>query len=326
MTFPSSAKVTIWSKSWHGNLDPEVPTVAEELHKAGLHTFWVSHDHRYAFSRCMKGFDRGFEDISFVHANEQSRDTDAKIADRVVAKIDGMRQKRFFGWVFFASPHADYVAHYRELPGGSPLELYRQEIRYADEQIGRIVTALERSGLMDRTIVVVSGDHGEEFGEHGGTRHKATVYDEVVHVPLVIYVPGLGKSIEARPTSLAYVLPWLLVKLGLSDVARQRIIGDFMPVVDAARGGVVVELLGRERTRSSLVFPNYKVNFDFRSKRYEVFDLGADPGERRNLLKHSAADSYVAAMRQYRGIRALKQNVAFDSTRRCDNAETRASE
>jgi arylsulfatase A-like enzyme len=326
MTFPSSASVTVWSKSWHGNLDPKVPTVAEELHKAGIHTFWVSHDHRYAFSRCMKGFDRGFEDISFVHANEKSRDTDGRIADQVVARMDSLRQRRFFGWVFFASPHAGYVAHYPELPGGSPLELYRQEIRYADEQIGRIVTALEQSGLMDRTIIVVGGDHGEEFGEHGGTRHKATVYDESVHVPLVIYVPGLGKRIEARPTSLAYVLPWLLVELGLSDVARQRIIGDFMPMMDATRGGVVIELIGKERTRSSLVFPSHKVNFNFRSNREEVFDLGADPGEHRNLLKHSVAGSYLAAMRQYREIRALKQNVVFDSTRRCDNTEERAGD
>lgn len=69
--------------------------------------------------------------------------------------------------------------------------LYRGEIRYLDRQIGRLVEALERAGLRGRVVLILTGDHGEEFLEHGLIGHGSHVYGESVEVPLVLWGPGI---------------------------------------------------------------------------------------------------------------------------------------
>lgn len=322
MTYPSLSRVNLWRKSWHGNLPDEVTTAATEFRAAGFHTFWYSHDHRFAFSRCMLNFDRGFDDVSYVYAIESSVETDSLIADNVVTKLASVRDRRFFGWVFFASPHGEYVVHYGDMPGKQAIQRYRQEIRYADEQIGRVLDALETNGLLDETIIIVTGDHGEEFREHGGTKHKSTVYVEVTHVPLLIRVPGGTAGPGDKPTSLTYLFPWLLTQLDLGTAGSERILRDLLPMMNATEDAVIIELFGNRSTRSSLVIGDHKVNYDFRSRRHELFDLAADPREQKNLINDArASDRYIGAMRRYRAFRAQRNNTTVDRSRDCDNTD-----
>jgi len=89
--------------------------------------------------------------------------------------------------------------------------VYDGGIRYADTFIGDIVRYLDDHGLLEKTIIVLTSDHGEEFDEHGmvGT-HAHTVYDELVHVPLIIRIPGVPPHREDRAVGLVDLVPTLL--------------------------------------------------------------------------------------------------------------------
>jgi hypothetical protein len=85
-------------------------------------------------------------------------------------------------------------------------------VHASDAEFGRLLDALDETGLSDDTVVVFIGDHGEEFGEHGAHRHS-TVYEEALHVPLVLRIPGVAGATISDPVSTLYVLPWLLSAL-----------------------------------------------------------------------------------------------------------------
>jgi len=93
--------------------------------------------------------------------------------------------------------------------------LYDAGIYYADEQVGRVLDALERLGLRQNTIVVVTSDHGEAFLEHRLLLHKE-LYDDVLRVPLVVHVPGEPPAVVEERATLMDVVPILLAKAGLA--------------------------------------------------------------------------------------------------------------
>src|SRR5678809_755435 len=80
----------------------------------------------------------------------------------------------------------------REPPGLQEFALaYDQEARYTDDHVGPFLAHLAKLGLGDQSIVIITADHGEEFGEHGSMGHGRTLHQEVLRVPLVIAAPGL---------------------------------------------------------------------------------------------------------------------------------------
>ena len=126
--------------------------------------------------------------------------------DRIGAKPPG----RFFAWMHLYDPHAPYEPPepYRSMYPDRP---YIGEIAFADAQVGRVLSYLETHALLDRTIVVVMGDHGESLGDHGEATHGFFVYESVAHVPLIIRAPfsaTLGgrrvadvvRSVDVMPT------------------------------------------------------------------------------------------------------------------------------
>ncbi len=97
------------------------------------------------------------------------------------------------------------------------LALYDAEILFTDQHIGRLLEALDSNGLKERTLVVVTSDHGDEFFEHGGKGHRRTLFDEQLKVPLLIRMPervpaGLRVSSQVRHIDL---MPTILSLLGL---------------------------------------------------------------------------------------------------------------
>ena len=101
--------------------------------------------------------------------------------------------------------------------------LYEASVRDADERIGSIVDALRRDGRWDHTLFVVLSDHGEEMGEHGGWQHDQSVYEELVHVPLLVHLPGSRHAGERvrTPVSIIDLLPTVLHVAGVSPGALE---------------------------------------------------------------------------------------------------------
>jgi hypothetical protein len=129
-----------------------------------------------------------------------------------------------FLWVHFFEPHEPYVVHPEHLfTGGRSADedAYDGEIATADDGIGRIVRLVRarRPG----PVVIVTADHGEEFGEHGGRYHGTTVYEEQVRVPLVVVGPGVRGGARV-PTVVQTIdlLPTALSALGIPRPARVR--------------------------------------------------------------------------------------------------------
>lgn len=125
-----------------------------------------------------------------------------------------------FLWVHFFEPHEPYVAH-PEFPfGGSTVDAYDSEIAAADDGVGRIVRLVEGRGR--RPVIIVTADHGEEFGEHGGRYHGTSVYAEQVRVPLVIAGAGIATRRVSTPVQTIDLLPTVLRALDVPRSPRMR--------------------------------------------------------------------------------------------------------
>lgn len=144
-----------------------------------------------------------------------------------------------FAYLHFMEPHDPYFAHpydgraVARVENPDPpvdkapafRELYRQEVRHWDELFGQLVAYLEERGIYDRALLVVTSDHGEEFADHGGFWHGTSLYQELLHVPLVIRFPGgAGAGVRVdEPVSLVDLLPTVLAQAGIE--ARQELAG-----------------------------------------------------------------------------------------------------
>jgi len=133
-------------------------------------------------------------------------------AEAVGHAVDGWLDRKpdgpFFLFAGYMDPHDPYFAHPYDgtavarvaMPHPSPSQaerlegLYDGEVRFWDHHFGRLIESLKRRGLYEDTLIVVTADHGEEFAEHGGFWHGTTLYDEQVHVPLVVRLPGGEQS------------------------------------------------------------------------------------------------------------------------------------
>jgi membrane-anchored protein YejM (alkaline phosphatase superfamily) len=90
-------------------------------------------------------------------------------------------------------------------------------VHHLDQQFGRIFDYLKQHQLLDNTIVVINGDHGEEFMEHGFWGHNSTFVDQQIRTPLIIYVPGMKPQISDGITSHMDIIPTLMPLLGVRN-------------------------------------------------------------------------------------------------------------
>jgi arylsulfatase A-like enzyme len=280
-------------------LRDDLPTLATILKSRGYDTRgYVSH----VVLESKYGFDRGFErfDVSvlgFGHPHRAS--TERQLTDRVIAELGDIREP-FFLWVHYFGPHYDYLQHAPwSAFGDTAANRYDQEIAFTDSHIGRLLDELGRRDLDRNTVVVFTSDHGEEFGEHGGTLHY-TLHDEVIRVPLIIRAPSLGAG--SRPTVVEQVdlLPTILGLLGIAAEPGETFSGrDILSAASPARQGPV--FIERDRPapyrQTGVIDGRYKlvvieklpVDEPVRDDTVNVipgiylYDLEADPGETKNL-------------------------------------------
>ncbi|MBN2400379.1 MAG: sulfatase-like hydrolase/transferase [Candidatus Aminicenantes bacterium] len=301
LTLP--AHCSIFSGRWplaHGvrnngsyKLDAEEVTLAEKLKQAGYDTTALVAAY---VLKSKFGLDQGFDRYNDQLGYEaQAGNIDAEItADRVYAKfkdwLEHKDDKPFFLWVHFYDPHKPYAppADYLQASAG---DAYRGEVAYVDFHVGCMIADLKERRLIEHTLVVITGDHGEAFGEHREYGHGIFCYEESVKVPLIFISPVLPKKstrIHAR-VSLVDIMPTVLKMLGKdSDKNCQglSLLASMTGSKEAVARSIYLEsMYGRELNNWAPLTGWLKNHFKYISlPQAELYDLQADPAEKTNLF------------------------------------------
>jgi len=278
------------------------PTIASITRAAGFETA------AFVGSRVLArhfGISNGFE----TYDDDMGSDTEegkmpgvfperraAVVTDRALTWLNEHANQRFFLWAHYYDPHAPYdpPEPYHRLYAH---DLYSGEIAYMDEQVGRLLDALDQRGLASRTLVVAIGDHGESLGEHGEMTHGIFLYDATTHVPLIMAGPGIPagqviseqvRSIDVMPTVLGFLnLPvgreaqgvslWPLIEQGRKVRSNYAYLETIYPRTYMGWS----ELRGMRTDTWKLIIAPHP----------ELYNLQRDPDETTNLIAKYPADA-----------------------------------
>lgn len=208
---------------------------------------------------------------------------------KYMEKGPGRKAKKSFIWTHYYDPHYPYF----EIEGYPPEDSsdwakYVAIVRYTDAQIARLIQRLKKNGRWDRTVLILTADHGEAFGEHGHAFHGQAVYDESVKVPLIIRVPGVAPRRITAPIGLMDVSPTLLDLLKL-PVPRPWLGRSWLSAMNGEPppdAPVFVEVLPDSNYKKHMVGMrrgDWKLIHHVTDGRDELYNLADDPGELRNL-------------------------------------------
>jgi arylsulfatase A-like enzyme len=168
--------------------------------------------------------------------------------------------------------------------------LYDAEIRSSDRLAGRVFDALAERGLDDRTIVVVLSDHGEELSDHDGLGHGHTLYDEMLHVPLVIRFPGGPARRVAQQVRTMDVFATVLDAIGRPVPVNVQAVS-LMPLVRGEPGPAACDLalaeyvcFGPDVDMKAARTPTWKLLLAATTGKSRLFDIASDPHEKRDLV------------------------------------------
>ena len=227
-------------------LGKALPFLPDILHKTGYRTAAFVGALVLDPKKLAQGFDRGFDvyDAGFHRRrrNEDHYHSLERRGEEVVSHALAWLNKRpagpFFLWVHLYDPHdpysppEPYKARYQAEP-------YDGEIAYTDSAVSNLLAALRKRGLFDSTLIAVMADHGEAFGEHGENHHGIFLYDETIHVPLLIKVPGQHSTKKVAS------------RVGLVDVVPTILQVAHLPVPPAIQGESLLDLMKSEPAGST---------------------------------------------------------------------------
>lgn len=296
-------------------LDSGQVTLAEMLDSKGFATGAViANSVIYAAD---SNFQQGFDVFEGLHGDDgrRSKMVDTRmVVDRALNFIDTRRGLATFLYVHTMDPHVPYSppAPFDTMfmpnpapghPGTDPrsdfhepqdrdrlIAQYDGDIAYGDQQFGRFIDGLKKRGAYDDALIFFLGDHGEEFQDHGGWLHGRSVFDELIHVPLVVkFASGRGKASRVtQQVALSDVLPTILEALDMPVPDPPAIIGRPLQGVAFAKAPeqkVVSEISHRGFVSSGIRTGASKYIRRFEPQTDELFfDLNKDPREEHNLI------------------------------------------
>lgn len=283
-------------------LNPQQPTLASILRQHGYATGAVLGsavlDHRFGLNQ---GFDFYYDHFDFNRLEDANLDLMKRpgnvVVDQALQWLEANSGKPFFLWVHLYDPHTPYQPpppFDREYQGHP----YDGEIAFADQQLGRLLRFLKEKHLYGRTLIVLTGDHGESLGEHGEKTHGFFIYDTTLRIPFMVKLPA-GQRHEAaiaQPATTVNLLPTVL------DVLK------IPPPADAQGASLLPAILGKPRpsdVSTQLYSESFLplLHFDWSDLRGiqvgkyhfidvpkpELYDIDADPGELHNLYAQKPA-------------------------------------
>lgn len=265
-------------------------SVAESFRGAGYKTaFFHSGRFRYLGMQGIvdeRGFDQLFdaENIGGKHASSFGTD-DASTVGHLLAFVDEVpREKRFFAVYSPISGHHPYRSPGtgpRPFPAKTEKDHYLNDLYAGDAAFGELIEGLRRRGRYDDTLFVVVGDHGEAFDQHEGNfAHTLHVYEENVRVPFIVAAPGLtfGRVRAPQIASLTDLAPTTLALTGLPRQSRHEGRSLLEPQPSVARF-----YTDHGPLELGLRHGRFKLIHETEHDRTRLFDLSADPGEKRDI-------------------------------------------
>ena len=222
-----------------------------------------------------------------------------RIVQRTTAKLDELARAhtKFAMIVHLFEPHSTYVEH-----PGYPIsgrgdtrpQKYDYEIAFEDELIGQLLDAIDKTGLSKTTTVVLMSDHGEAFGVHSGEAgwyHGMSLYDELLHVPLMFRVPGTAAATRHDVVQLLDLAPTIACLFGVSPPASWQgrcltpaLAGKPLPAQPAFAELMPANSWKHEAKSMVTSDAWHHAIYNITGSRWEIFDLAADPEERHNLV------------------------------------------
>ncbi len=292
-------------------LSEGLPDLPELLHEHGYHTAaFIGAMILDPRNRMALGFNRGFEvyDGNFhTRKRGESRygSEERRAGDVVASALKWLTRRKpgpFFMWLHFYDPHDPYdpPSPFKEKFASAA---YDGEIAYTDSVLGEFFKALRDQNLYDNSLIAVGADHGEAFGEHGEERHGVLLYDETIHVPLLVKMPAgefAGTSVDSR-VGLVDVAPTLLQALSI-DVPPAMQGKSLLPLIQARGQGK--QAPDREKDRAVYSESDYAHQnlgwselHSWRAGKYlyvrapkrELYDQSTDPGAINNLASSAVA-------------------------------------
>ena len=319
-----------------GFLSDGLATIASEAARAGITTFGVSSNPLISLENNLA---RGFERFVVLRSDwEGSQWARAGHVHESFLRWAGRnRDRRFFAYLHYMEPHDPYVPDPAWAPAddpglpadaraglvrnlaeaierGAPLlpptvlghlrARYAGAVRAWDRALGELLEGLADLGLDRNTILVVTADHGEEFQEHGHLGHRRQLYDESLHVPLLVVGPGVAAGRRPEQVEGIDVFPTLARLLGVTAPpglpGRDVLAGPlaerlaFVETQYGVAGGTTnVELLAARRATAKLVWAPAL-------EHRELYDLRDDPGERVNRWPAAAGATLAESLAAHR--------------------------
>ncbi len=222
-------------------------------------------------------------DVGPFDSGAKNRGTVARqVADAAIERIDTWTGERPLAlWIHFMDPHAVHEGPVR-FPVEDVRDAYDNELSWVDLHLSRVLAAVEKRFGAD-ALVVVTADHGESFGDDGAWGHGFTLYEREIRVPLVVVGTGVEAGARTAPVSTLSIPATVLALLGQpADPALAH-----PSLLAEERGPVVAEnpafLWNRLRMEAALVDGDHKLVWSRTTNTLQLFDLAADPEERRNL-------------------------------------------
>ena len=272
--------------------------VAQRLQQAGVHTVSVQ---GYWYFFMNTGLERGFDVINknaapaSVTVDGDSSSNADKVTDQALAELarPELLQQPFFMWMHYVDPHAEYVPHAGFDFGSSSRQRYDGEVAFVDQQVGRVLEALEKSLVYDHTAVIVTSDHGEAFAEHGMIRHGFELWEELVRVPLIVRVPGVAsRHVQARRSAID-LAPTILDLCGVPApvasatdfLSGTSLVPDLLAAREPPERPVFIDMAAgpNNADRQALIEGDMKLVASG-GRPLSVYDLHADPGESKDVL------------------------------------------
>ncbi|HYP86565.1 MAG TPA: sulfatase, partial [Polyangiaceae bacterium] len=278
------------------HIGPQTPWLPELLRAKGYETIAVLTDFSAFTQQEDIGFQRGFSQYDITTKLEYRGGTmfgfpaEAQV-DKALAHLEHA-QRPFLLWLHLFEPHYRY-----EQPPGAPVfgtdeqSRYDAEIWHTDRQLGRLFEGLRKLEVWDDTVLFVSGDHGEAFGEHDDRWHGTNLFDPQLRPAALLRVPGVnGKRVDVAVTftDVAPTIARVLGDRSIFDQLRGRSLAPLMhhPTLPDGEPGFVAETFNIEDGRAyqaALVSPPLKLIYTEQGRRFALYDLARDPRELRPL-------------------------------------------